>query len=181
MRIPIEITKVAQAYGLHRAPSTLQENGGPTTAPVRGAGVAPLVNQGPGQLERLVDIYGEKKLKQMGIIPCATCESRIYQDQSDDPGVSFKTGGHVSPEQSQGAVLAHELEHVGREQQKAMAEDREVISQSVILHQALCPECGKNYTAGGVTRTTTAGKSKKEGYKVAQEMDLSGAHIDYRL
>ena len=43
-----------------------------------------------------------------------------------------------------------------REQAKAVQEDREVISQSVTMHTAICPECGKTYVSGGTTRTVTA-------------------------
>lgn len=187
MRIPVDSTQLNRAYGVHQSPQERLSQGlGPPAAEtgVKGPqrkGASPISNQAPGQLERLVDIYGEKKLKQMGIIPCQTCESRVYQDQSDDPGVSFKTGAHVSPEQSHGAVLAHEQEHVSREQQKAEAEDRQVISQSVTLYKAICPECGKNYTSGGVTRTTTMGESKATGYDQPAKGDLSGAHLDLRI
>lgn len=87
---------------------------------------------------------------------CKTCEQRKYQDGSDDPGVSFKTAAHISPEQAAAAVRGHEMEHVVREQSKAEREDREVISQSVSIHTAICPECGKAYVSGGTTRTVTA-------------------------
>lgn len=53
-------------------------------------------------------------------------------------------------------VRGHEMEHVTREQAKAVQEDREVISQSVTMHTAICPECGKTYVSGGTTRTVTA-------------------------
>ncbi len=138
-------------------------------------------NKGPEHMQMLKDVYGEKRLKQMGFMPCITCESRVYQDGSDDPGVSFKTGQHVSPEASYSAVLSHEMEHVSREQNKAENEQREVISQSVTLHSALCPECGKSYVAGGVTRTTTAGIPKDDAYRTMNKEDQLGAHVDLRL
>lgn len=150
---------------------------------------AAVKNQGPEGLNRMLDIYGEKKLKQLGVIPCVTCESRVYQDQSDDPGVSFKTPTKVSPEASYAAVLSHELEHVSREQSKAEVSDREVISQSVTLHRAMCPECGKSYVAGGVTKTTTAGVEKADASLVDKENpydekikgSLVGAHLDLKV
>ena len=88
---------------------------------------------------------------------CQTCENRKYQDGSDDPGVSFKTATELSPEEAATAVRGHEMEHVIREQSKASREDREVISQSVTIKTAICPECGTVYTAGGTTRTVTKG------------------------
>lgn len=86
---------------------------------------------------------------------CQTCKERKYQDGSNDPGVSFKTPTNVAPEQAATAVRGHEQEHVVREQAKAQREDREVVSQSVTYHTAICPECGKTYVSGGTTRTTT--------------------------
>ena len=86
---------------------------------------------------------------------CQTCENRKYQDGSDDPGVSFKTATKLSPEQAATAVRGHEMEHVVREQAKAAREDRQVISQSVTIQTAICPECGTVYASGGTTTTVT--------------------------
>lgn len=86
---------------------------------------------------------------------CQTCKKRKYQDGSNDPGVSFKTPTNVAPDQAAAAVRGHEQEHVVREQAKAQREGREVVSQSVTYHTAICPECGKVYVSGGTTRTST--------------------------
>lgn len=93
---------------------------------------------------------------------CQTCEERKYQDESDDMGVSFQTATNIAPEQVASAVRGHENEHVVREQAKAQREDREVVSQSVTYHTAICPECGKAYVSGGTTRTVTAAKSEPQ-------------------
>lgn len=93
---------------------------------------------------------------------CKTCKERKYQDGSNDPGVSFKTPTHIGPDQSAAAVRGHEMEHVVREGAKAQSEGRRVISQSVTMQTGICPECGRVYTAGGVTRTTTAAKTPEE-------------------
>ena len=108
---------------------------------------------------------------------CQTCKNRKYQDGSDDPGVSFKTATRIAPEQAASAVRGHEQEHVVREQAKARREDRKVVSQSVTIHTAICPECGKVYVSGGTTRTTTmanpveeaqpAEDDKKSGFEAA--------------
>ena len=92
---------------------------------------------------------------------CKTCAERKYQDGSDDPGVSFKTAAHISPEQAASKVRSHEYEHVVREQAKAEREDRKVVSQTVTLHTSICPECGKPYVSGGVTNTVTKGNSEQ--------------------
>ena len=86
---------------------------------------------------------------------CQTCESRKYQDGSDDMGVSFQTPTNIKPEQAASAVRGHEMEHVYREQAKADREGRKVVSQSVTMHSEICPECGKSFVSGGTTRTVT--------------------------
>ena len=93
---------------------------------------------------------------------CQTCKRRKYQDGSNDPGVSFKTATHISPEQAGAAVRGHEMEHVVHERAKAQREDRKVIQQSVTIHTAICPECGDVYVSGGTTRTTTAKDDRQE-------------------
>ena len=128
---------------------------------------APKIVNADDRLSRLKDIFGDKALKQMGVVECSTCASRTYIDGSDDPGVSFKTPGHVSPEASFGAVASHEQEHVSNEKANAASENREVIAQSVQVFTSVCPECGKVYASGGVTKTTTAGKQQYDKNKGA--------------
>ena len=98
---------------------------------------------------------------------CETCESRKYQDGSDDMGVSFQTPTNIKPEQAASAVRGHEMEHVYREQAKADREGRKVVSQSVTMHSEICPECGKSFVSGGTTRTVT----KAETDNAAQQED----------
>ncbi|MCI8400183.1 MAG: hypothetical protein HFF90_12440 [Oscillibacter sp.] len=98
---------------------------------------------------------------------CQTCKERKYQDESDDMGVSYQTPTNIAPDQAASAVRGHEMEHVYREQAKAEREDRKVISQSVTIHTAICPECGKAYVSGGTTRTTTA--AKQDTVQAAQQ------------
>ena len=100
---------------------------------------------------------------------CQTCESRKYQDGSDDMGVSFQTPTHIKPEQAASAVRGHEMEHVYREQAKADREGRKVVSQNVTMHTEICPECGKSYVSGGTTRTVT----KADTDNAAQQQDLA--------
>ena len=100
---------------------------------------------------------------------CQTCKERKYQDGSDDPGVSFKTPTNVAPELAALAVRGHEQEHVVREQAEARREGREVVSQSVTYHTAICPECGKVYVSGGTTRTSTRAAQEQPGAGFEQE------------
>lgn len=93
---------------------------------------------------------------------CQTCKERKYQDGSDDPGVSFKMATKLSPERAATAVRGHEMEHVVHERARAEREERKVVSQSVSIHTAICPECGRVYVSGGTTRTTTASQQKSE-------------------
>ncbi|ADQ03631.1 hypothetical protein Calow_0011 [Caldicellulosiruptor owensensis OL] len=94
-------------------------------------------------------------LKRIGILECKTCKDRKYQDVSNDPGVSFKTPSHISPEFSASAVLAHEREHVTRETQNAKEKGKEVVSSSISLTLSVCPECGRVYVSGGKTKVVT--------------------------
>jgi len=128
-------------------------------------------------LESLKNVYSDKKLKQLGIIECQTCAERTYVDGSDDPGVSFKTPTQIDPEESASLVMAHELEHVSNEQADADKAGREVVSQSVQLHSAICPECGVAYIAGGVTKTVT--RNKKE-YGLPEEL-VKGLKVDNKV
>ncbi len=92
---------------------------------------------------------------------CQTCERRKYQDGSNDPSVSFKSPTHISPEASATVVRGHEMEHVVNNRAKAQRENREIVSQSVVLHTAICPECGTVYTSGGTTTTVTSEKQQQ--------------------
>ncbi len=122
------------------------------------------------RVEHLKSLYSEKTLKQMGVIECEACSSRRYVDGSNDPGVSFKTPTHISPEQSMGAVIGHEMEHVQNEQAKAKSNNAEVISQSVSIHRAVCPECGTSYVSGGLTKTVV--KKPVNQIKTGELVDL---------
>ena len=145
----------------------------------RGQGPDALTEERPGEgeqgLEQLneeeeedvltaLEEDGESKTPQevMEESECQTCKNRKYQDGSDDPGVSFKTATRVAPEQAASAVRGHEQEHVVREQAKAQREDRKVVSQSVSIQTAICPECGDVYVSGGTTRTTTKANPVEE-------------------
>lgn len=46
-----------------------------------------------------------------------------------NPGVSFKTPQHLSPQAAAGAVYSHEREHIVRESQKAKEKGYEVVSR----------------------------------------------------
>ena len=93
---------------------------------------------------------------------CQTCKDRKYVDESDDPSVSFQTPQSIQPSQSFSMVRAHEYEHVSNEQAKAQREDRKIVSQTVSLSMSICPECGKAYISGGVTRTVSKSDNKPE-------------------
>lgn len=131
------------------------------------------------RVDELGKNFDEKTLKQVGAVECTTCASRTYQDGSNDPGVSFKAATHISPEQAASAVMGHEQEHVSNEQANAKREGREVVSQSVQIFSAICPECGKNYVSGGVTKTTTKGPSNP--YSQINESNSEGNLVDFKL
>jgi len=91
--------------------------------------------------------------KRVGVVECATCASRTYQDGSDE-NVSYKSATHIDPSSSGTKVMAHEQEHVSNAYSKATKDGGQVVSASVTLKSATCPECGRSYVSGGVTNTT---------------------------
>ena len=102
---------------------------------------------------------------------CDTCKSRKYQDGSDE-NVSFKAASHISPSASGARVRAHEAE-----------QDGQVVSVGVSIRTAVCPECGRTYTAGGETRTTLKYPNESNPYQKNQKAldaaKYTGANIDY--
>jgi hypothetical protein len=104
---------------------------------------------------------------------CETCSTRNYVDGSTDPGVSFKSPAHIDPSASAAVVSAHENEHVSHENAAAKQQGGRVVAQSVSLHSAVCPDCGRSYIAGGTTKTVT----KTEGSEVNTGL---GQFIDQR-
>ncbi len=115
---------------------------------------------------------------------CETCENRKYQDGSNDPGVSFKNAAKVDPSAAEAAVRGHEQEHVSHNKAKAEKENKEIVYQSVRIKHAICPECGKNYVAGGETITVTRTKPQSESenlsdkFKVGTEDKEKGKLLD---
>ncbi len=114
---------------------------------------------------------------------CQTCKERKYQDGSNESDVSFKAPGHISPEASAATVMAHEQQHVANAYEKAAKDHGKVVSCSVSLHTAVCPECGTAYVSGGTTSTSIAYSNESNPYqknKKAQDaIRLTGANIDY--
>lgn len=85
---------------------------------------------------------------------CQTCKNRKYVDGSNESNVSFQTPSHIAPEQSGAAVMAHEKEHVSNAIAEGSKPNKKLVSSTVTLHTAVCPECGRVYVSGGVTHTT---------------------------
>lgn len=113
---------------------------------------------------------------------CRTCKERKYQDGSDE-NVSFKAAAHISPEAAGAAVRAHESEHVSNAYTKAAEEGGRVINASVMIHTAICPECGRTYVSGGTTSTTIRYSKEENPYEKAKRTQeairLRGRNIDY--
>lgn len=107
---------------------------------------------------------------------CETCANRKYQDESDEM-VSFKSPGHISPQASIGKVMAHEMEHVGNAYKKAAEGNGKVISANVTLKNAVCPECGRTYVAGGETSTQIKYFNEDNPYQQDKKMQ---DFLDYR-
>ncbi len=124
----------------------------------------------------------EKMLKNTGQIECATCASRTYVDGSNENNVSFKAPGHISPEASFQMVSAHEGEHVSNAKSEGSKPGARLVSASVSLQSAVCPECGRGYIAGGTTRTQMKYTNEDNPYQKDKKLQdgllLRGANIN---
>ncbi len=115
---------------------------------------------------------------------CQTCKNRKYVDGSTENDVSFKTPGHIDPAESGAKVMAHEKQHVANAVQEGNKPNKKLLSSSVMLKTAVCPECGRVYVSGGLTRTriqTTNGDEKNPYMKQLDKMNknlLSGMNFD---
>ena len=112
---------------------------------------------------------------------CQTCKNRKYQDGSDEM-VSFKSASHISPQASASRVRAHEQEHVTNAYNKAAQNNGKVLSATVSLRTAVCPECGTVYTAGGTTTTKISYSDESNPYqqnkKSADAAAVIGRNLD---
>lgn len=115
---------------------------------------------------------------------CQTCKNRKYQDGSDEM-VSFKSAAHISPESAAARVRAHEQEHVSNAYKKAAMDNGKVISASVSIHTAVCPECGRTYISGGTTHTQIKYYNEDTPYqrelKSADRGKYVGMNADYAV
>lgn len=105
-----------------------------------------------------------------GQAQCQTCAQRAYQDQSNDGGVSFQAARHISASTAGVVVTSHEHEHVAACAADSSTESGGVVKSSTVgLEYGKCPECGRTYIKGGVTKTTTRPASYR---KLHGGMDL---------
>ena len=115
---------------------------------------------------------------------CQTCKERKYQDGSDEM-VSFESAAHISPESAAARVRSHEQEHVSNAYKKAAEGNGKVISASVSIHTAVCPECGRTYVSGGTTQTQIKYYNEEnpyqKGLKTADQAKYSGMNADYAV
>lgn len=115
---------------------------------------------------------------------CQACKNRKYQDGSDEM-VSFKSAAHISPESAAARVRAHEQEHVSNAYKKAAMDNGKVISASVSIHTAVCPECGRTYISGGTTHTQIKYYNEDTPYqrelKSADRGKYVGMNADYAV
>lgn len=120
---------------------------------------------------------GESEVKKPGRksspAECQTCKNRKYVDGSNEM-VSFKAPTHISPEAAPSAVMAHEGEHVANAYQKARENNGKVISASVSIHTAICPECGRVYVSGGTTRTKILYNESNPYQQAQKSLDALG-------
>lgn len=115
---------------------------------------------------------------------CQTCKNRKYKDGSDEM-VSFKSAAHISPESAASTVRAHEQEHVSNAYSKAATGNGKVISASVSIQTAVCPECGRSYVSGGTTSTQIKYYNEDNPYqkdlKATDHEKYAGMNLDYAV
>lgn len=114
-------------------------------------------------------------------VECQTCKNRRYQDGSDEM-VSFKTPGRIAAGESYAKVMSHEQEHVANAVAEGNEANKELVSATVSLKTAICPECGRVYIAGGTTRTVmkTYGEDPySQNQKSFEKEAATGNRIDY--
>ena len=123
-----------------------------------------------------VNVSGNRTEKAESKGECQTCKV----DGSYEGNVSFKAPGHIAPEASAGVVMSHEKEHVANAKREGNKPGNELISATVSLKTAICPECGRSYVAGGTTRTLIKyGDSEYDKNKKAADLDaVLGANVD---
>lgn len=109
---------------------------------------------------------------------CQTCSNRKYQDVSNDATVSFQSPTRLSPGAAETMVRAHEQQHVNHEQVRAQESDREVVSQNVAIHYAICPECGRSYVSGGTTTTVTKAQAQPGAEANSSPSSSAGGAVD---
>lgn len=112
----------------------------------------------------------EQKIRS-GQAECPTCAARAYKDESGDGGVSFQAPRHIGGANAGVVVMNHEQEHVAEGSSKSNPEGGVVKNSTVGLEYKKCPECGKTYVAGGVTKTTSRPASYTQKYKKPGEID----------
>ena len=123
-------------------------------------------------------VFGSGKVKP---VECQTCKNRRYQDGSDEM-VSFKTPGNISPEESYAKVMSHEQEHVANARAEGNESNKQLLSATVSLKTAVCPECGRTYIAGGTTKTTMrvyADDPYSQNRKAFEAEASKGNFVDY--
>lgn len=130
---------------------------------------SPVSGRGP----EAAPVTGKEKVNSFGIgeegkKECQTCKNRKYQDGSNEM-VSFKSPAHVDPQFAGTMVRAHEQEHVSNAYTKAAEGNGKVLSASVAIHTAVCPECGKPYVSGGTTQTQIKYNNEENPYQQDQK------------
>lgn len=112
---------------------------------------------------------------------CETCKNRKYKDGSDEM-VSFKSASHISPQASASRVMSHEQEHVSNAYKDAATNNGKVVSATVSLKSAICPECGRSYVSGGTTATQIKYYNEENPYqkdlKASDSMKYQGMNVN---
>lgn len=105
---------------------------------------------------------------------CKTCESRVYQDESGDAGVTFQAPKGLPSSTAALFVAAHEGQHATRESARARENGETIANKTVTLQMGCCPECHKMYVKGGTTSITKIENKGSGDAVVTQAAGLAG-------
>lgn len=155
-------------------------------SPVRPVQAGNAVSRGSdGIAQATVDGARDAEAKKNGRVEkgeCQTCKNRKYVDGSNESDVSFKTPAHINPNNAAAVVMGHEREHMANAVAEGNEANKELLSASISLKTSVCPECGRVYVSGGVTRTTMRTGKPQNPYEKRQAdlnyLMASGANFD---
>ena len=100
--------------------------------------------------------------------------------RQQDPGLCGQ--GKIAPGESYAKVMSHEKEHVVNAVAEGNEKNKDLVSATVSLKTATCPECGRTYVSGGTTTTQIKYSDESNPYQQKKKLldydALAGQNVD---